>query len=404
MNQTERGQKTTQRIMYSSGELFHEGGAFPWRKPRRVVSLFLLVSCLLSPLFLDGCAFVPSTGPFASNVLDKKSNSIPVENANENIAHQLWQEALYRNQENIDKTLAALGQPAIQPLKIAVGDSITLSLWSQSAGSSQQSMLQTAPHETDMGAYTVALNGTVDLPYVGPVTVAGLTPQEADKIIAARYAQAQQFPKAEAVVTIKHNKGQHVVIIGSVNKPITLDWPEGGLTVSEALAAAGGFRVFGASYKGGDVAVNNVMIVRRAKDYSLPLKTVLEHRIQLIPGDTLVVRQQPLVRATCLGAGWESPTVINFDKQPTLAKVLSLGRINWRTAQGRGVFVFKHSFRVIYRVNIDTPEGMRTAQWFPIANQDLVYIPPSRSTSLQQIMQIIMSAAYPLTLAASFAR
>ncbi|MBO6035868.1 MAG: hypothetical protein J6P38_02110 [Acetobacter sp.] len=59
---------------------------------------------------------------------------------------------------------------------------------------------------------------------------------------------------------------------------------------------------------------------------------------------------------------------------------------------------------MIYRVNIDTPEGMRTAQWFPIANQDLVYIPPSRSTSLQQIMQIIMSAAYPLTLAASFAR
>ncbi|MBO6042906.1 MAG: polysaccharide biosynthesis/export family protein, partial [Acetobacter sp.] len=215
--------------------------AFPWLEPRRAVSLSLLVSCLFSPLLLDGCAFVPSTGPFASNVLDKKSNSIPVENANENIARQLWQETLYRNQENIDKTLAALGQPAIQPLKIAVGDSITLSLWSQSVGSSQQSILQTAPHETSMGVYTVALNGTVDLPYVGPVTVAGLMPQEADKIIAARYAQSQQFPKAEAVVTIKHNKGQHVVIIGSVNKPITLDWPEGGLTISEALASAGGF-------------------------------------------------------------------------------------------------------------------------------------------------------------------
>ena len=232
------------------------GGAFPWRASRRAVSLSLLVSCLLAPLLLDGCAFMPSTGPFASNVLDKHSNSIPVENANEDIAYQLWQEVLHRRQENIDKTLTALGQPAIQPQKIAVGDYITLSLWSQSAG--QQSVLQTAPHQTDMGVYIVALNGTVDLPYVGPVTVAGLTPQEAEKIIAARYAKAQQFPKAEAVVMIKRNKGQNIVIIGSVNKPITLDWPEGGLTVSEALGGAGGFRVFDTSYKGGDIAVNNV--------------------------------------------------------------------------------------------------------------------------------------------------
>lgn len=403
MNPTKRGQKitrgTTQGTVYSSLR------SFLWCKSRRAASLSLLGACFLSPFLLDGCAFVPSTGPFASNVLDKNSNSIPVETANEDIAYQLWQETLHRNQENIDKTLTALGQPAIQPLKIAVGDSIALSLWSQSAGTSEsQSVLHTAPHRTDMGAYTVALNGTVDLPYVGSVTVAGLTPQEAGKIIAAQYAKAQQFPKAEAVVTIKHNKGQHVVVIGSVNTPVTLDWPEGGLTVSEALAAAGGFKVFGASYKGGDVAVNNVLIVREDKDYSLPLKTVLEHHIRLIPGDTLVVRQKPLVRATCLGAGWESPTIIRFDKQPTLAKVLSLGKISWHTAQGRGVFVFKHSFRMIYRVNIDTPEGMRTAQLFPIVDQDLIYIPPSRSTSLQQIVQIIMSAAYPLTLAASFAR
>lgn len=406
MRPTKKGQKIAQRIVYSSRGLFHGGGfsmggAFPWRASRRAVSLSLLVSCLLAPLLLDGCAFMPSTGPFASNVLDKHSNSIPVENANEDIAYQLWQEVLHRRQENIDKTLTALGQPAIQPQKIAVGDYITLSLWSQSAG--QQSVLQTAPHQTDMGVYIVALNGTVDLPYVGPVTVAGLTPQEAEKIIAARYAKAQQFPKAEAVVMIKRNKGQNIVIIGSVNKPITLDWPEGGLTVSEALGGAGGFRVFAASYKGGDIAVNNVMIIRHGKDYSLPLKTVLEHHVQLVPGDTLVVRQKPLVRATCLGAGWASPTVINFDKQPTLAKVLSLGQISWHTAQGRGVFVFKHDFRMIYRVNIDTPEGMRTAQWFPIADQDLVYIPPSRSTTLQQITQIIMSVAYPAALGASYA-
>lgn len=367
----------------------------------RAISLSLLLPSLFSPVLLSGCAFMPSTGPHASNVLDKDVNTIPVKTVNEDIAYQLSQEILHKRQENDQKTLAALVTPKIQPLKIAVGDLIGVSLWSQLQG---QNVLQVAPHVTDMGSYVVSAQGQVHLPYVGLVSVAGLTPQQAEELIATCYARAKQFPKAEAVVTIKRNKGQNVVVIGSVNQPITLDWPEGGLTVSEAMAAAGGFRVFGSSYKGSDVAVNNVMIIRQGKDYSLPLTTVLEHVVQLMPGDTLVVRQKPLVRAICLGAGWASPTVVNFDKQPTLAKVLSLGGISWHTAQGLGIFVFKHDTRIIYRVNIDTPEGMRIAQYFPITDQDIVYIPPSRSTTLQQIMQIIMSVAYPAALGASYGR
>lgn len=362
---------------------------------RKILSISTL------PLFLlGGCAFMPSTGPHASLILDKNTNSIPVEEVNEDIASQLWNEAIARQEDELSNVLADLKKPNITAITIASGDTLDLSLWVASGQS--DIVLGNVPQARNMGRYTVSHLGTVDLPYVGQVYVKNLTLHDAEKVIAERYSRTQLFPQAEAAIHIEENKAQNVVVMGAVNAPTVINWSEGGIDISEAIARAGGFKVFDPSKQGSDLGVNNVVIIRHGKSFNVPMKTALSQDIPLQSGDRLVLQHTPIVRALCLGAGWKSPTMVPFDETPSLADVLAgAGDMSPNAAQGRSIFVFKHALRMIYRINFDKTEGMKAAQTFPISDKDLVYIPPARSVTLQQAVNIIMSVGYPAAMGAA---
>lgn len=94
--------------------------------------------------------------------------------------------------------------------------------------------------------------------------------------------------------------------------------------------------------------------------------------------------------------------MVPFDMAPSLAQVLaSGGDMNPNTAQGRAIFVFKHDHNVIYRINFDTADGMEATQKLPIEDRDMVYIPTSRSVTLQQAVSIITSVGYPAAMGAA---
>lgn len=362
---------------------------------RKILSISTL------PLFLlGGCAFMPSTGPHASLILDKNTNSIPVEEVNEDIASQLWNEAIARQEDELSNVLADLKKPNITEITIASGDTLDLSLWVASGQS--DIVLGNVPQARNMGHYTVSHLGTIDLPYVGQIYVKNLTLHNAEKVIAEQYSKTQLFPQAEAALHIEENKAQNVVVMGAVNAPTVINWSEGGIDISEAIARAGGFKVFDPSKQGSDLGVNNVVIIRHGKSYNVPMKTALSQDIPLQSGDRLVLQHTAIVRALCLGAGWKSPTMVPFDETPSLADVLAgAGDMSPNAAQGRSIFVFKHALRMIYRINFDKTEGMKAAQAFPISDKDLVYIPPARSVTLQQAVNIIMSVGYPAAMGAA---
>nr|WP_249110369.1 polysaccharide biosynthesis/export family protein [Neokomagataea anthophila] len=359
----------------------------------------ILASTML-PIALGACAFMPSAGPHASLLLDKTENSLPVVDVTEAISSQLWQETILTQKKALDDTLSTLKYSSVVPLKISTGDVLSLTLW-VAAGQSDV-VLGNVPQPRDMGHYTVSMDGTVNLPYVGKVYVRGMLPQKAEKIIAERFGKTELFPQPEATIQIAENKAQNIVVMGAVNAPTVLNWSEGGMDISEAIARAGGFRVFDPSRQGSDLSVNNILLIREGKSFQLPMKAALSQAIPLQAGDRIVLQHTPVVKALCLGAGWKSPTTVPFDELPTLSEVLSgAGDMNLNSAQGRAIFIFKNDTRVIYRINFDKPEGMRAAQTFPVNNKDMVYIPPSRSVTLQQVVNIIMSVGYPAAMGAA---
>lgn len=368
-----------------------------WNSTRRLLRVLPLLPLMGS---LSACAFMPSAGPHASLILDPKYNDVPVVEVTDQIAQQLQADYSSAQEAALQQIIAEVSIPEQSRIVLSPGDIVQLALWSQTSDS--QTGVSSAPKPQEFGHYPVDLQGRVDLPYVGNVSVRNMTPAQAEAVIARRYAAISLFPQAVASLLVEENKSQNIVVMGAVNTPTVLNWSEGGVDLAEAVAKAGGFKVFDPSKAGSDLSVNNVLLVRTGKNFDIPMKTALERPIPLHPGDRIVLQHKPAVRALCLGGGWKTPTAVPFDTPPTLAEVLSGGGdMNPTTAQGRAIFVFKHDKRIIYRINFDRPDGMEAAQHFPIEDRDMVYIPVSRSVTLQQAVGIIMTAAYPAMMGAA---
>jgi len=79
--------------------------------------------------------------------------------------------------------------------------------------------------------------------------------------------------------------------------------------------------------------------------------------------------------------------------------VASGGGLNGQAAQGRSVFVLSADRGTIYRFAWDSLDGLRAAQAFPVENGDIVYIASAPIVRIQQVTNILFSAAYPVATA-----
>ncbi|MFO0570818.1 MAG: polysaccharide biosynthesis/export family protein [Polyangiaceae bacterium] len=87
--------------------------------------------------------------------------------------------------------------------------------------------------------YQIASDGTVDLPYVHSVKVAGLEPQEVARLVRKRLIDAKILSDPSVVVSIKEYNSKRVTVLGSVSKPGSFPLTPG-LTLLQAISLAGG--------------------------------------------------------------------------------------------------------------------------------------------------------------------
>ncbi len=87
--------------------------------------------------------------------------------------------------------------------------------------------------------YQIASDGTVDLPYIHTVKVAGLEPQEVARVIRKHLMDEKILTDPSVVVSIKEYNSKRITILGSVNKPGSFPLTPG-LTLIQAVSLAGG--------------------------------------------------------------------------------------------------------------------------------------------------------------------
>lgn len=92
--------------------------------------------------------------------------------------------------------------------------------------------------------YNIASDGKFPLPYVGRITAAGLTPSQLGIRIEEAYKKAQIFTRPTVVVTTPEQSATGAIRKVSINGEVRLPQRaafEDGMTLLDAIAAAGGF-------------------------------------------------------------------------------------------------------------------------------------------------------------------
>jgi protein involved in polysaccharide export with SLBB domain len=144
--------------------------------------------------------------------------------------------------------------------------------------------------ETELsGSYRVGADGTIDVPYVGRITVLGMRPNELQEEVTRRLRDGY-LRSPQVSVLVKEWNSRKLVVLGKVVKPGPIPFfPK--MTIVDAIAAAGGFA---------DTAAKNSVRVRRelrgkVETRNYPVADISEGRspnVVMLPGDVIVVEER----------------------------------------------------------------------------------------------------------------
>jgi len=125
--------------------------------------------------------------------------------------------------------LSGLADPPAQTDAICPGDVLEVSMLTDYS----KLALTTTP-------VRVAQDGSVEIPLVGRVSVAGLEMEQAEQTIAAEARSRGIFRNPCITLTMKQPRTNKVTVVGAVNSPGVRELPRGSSTLLAALVAAGG--------------------------------------------------------------------------------------------------------------------------------------------------------------------
>lgn len=168
------------------------------------------------------------------------------------------------------------------PYTIGTGDVVVLSTPSTQGTVAELSGLLAA--QNSRNGYTVQDDGSINIPDVGRVRIAGLTVDEAEALLFQRLVESQIDPTFS--LEVSEFNSRRVSIGGAVGQPGILPITLTPLTLGEALAAAGSVSV-------ADIDTSSVRIYRDGEMYQIPLEELYARpelqRISLLANDSVFV-------------------------------------------------------------------------------------------------------------------
>ncbi len=255
----------------------------------------------------------------------------------------------------------ALDMPVGPDYVLGPGDGVNIDLW----GGLSQRFTKTIDRE-----------GTIVLPEVGPVVLAGLTLGQAKTMI--QNALGTQFRNARVEVTVTRMRTIRIYVVGDVQRPGAYDLNSLSTPINALYAA------------GGPTAIGSLRIVRHLRGkqlvrevdlYDFFLHGVRPDSERLQPGDTILV---PPAGAQITVAGMvKRPAIYELKNETQLSQVLDLaGGLLVSAAMGQIKVerIEAHENRVTVSVNFPeggNPESLRhSLASFVVQDGDHVMVAP----------------------------
>ena len=278
---------------------------------------------------------------------------------------------------------------------IAPGDLVSVAVWD-----AEDNSLLTTPGQrvVELEGIRVAPSGTVFLPYVGDVRVAGLSEQRARETIEA--SMTEIIPSAQVQLALEEGRANSAEVVSGVARPGRYPLEGGDRTVLSLIAEAGGVPE--------RYANPLVRLHRDGRIYLTSIERLFEDpRLDttLRGGDRIVVVEDPRTFLALGASGVE--TVISFteDRLSALDAVALVGGIQDTRADPEGVLVLREyppealapgvrgprQQQVVFVLDLTSAEGIFSARRFQIAPADAVLVTESPVTTTEAVFGVINS-------------
>jgi polysaccharide export outer membrane protein len=220
--------------------------------------------------------------------------------------------------------------------------------------------------------FQVGSDGTISYPFIGSVVASGRSVDQIRSEISERLAKF--IPDPQVDVRVADFNSQAVVVSGEVRTPNRQPLTAVGLTLIEAINAAGGFSEYA------DARVATVQ--RGGKSYKVDVEGFLsgglaQNNPLLRNGDVVSIPRRRAEEAYLLGEV-ARPDVIDLSVEPiTLTQAITrLGGLQQPRADARGVFVFRAvgERTRVFQLDTSSPEGLLLGTRFVLEPGDVVYV------------------------------
>jgi polysaccharide export outer membrane protein len=323
---------------------------------------------------LAGCQIVPGDGPWMGGAQSGSTEALPFDV----IDLTPTSVVAFRPAASIDRPSVTSNLSAGARIVVAPGDVLRVRIFEPYEGSIFPTIQRPG---ADLGTQRVTDDGTINVPYVGTVPVAGLDLTQIEQRIAERLKGKAQDPQviAEFVADRSHT----VMVSGEVKNPGRISILDNVRSVVDAINHAGG--VYSSSMQGGSQANQVEVVVRRHGQVILTAQwsdLLNGADIPIEKNDEIVVR--PNARTyTVLGAVTKAGNVEMTKPNLNLLEALgSVGGLTDERANKTGVFVFRMgdlqnnpgARARVFRLDLNQPVSIFVAQQFGMQAHDVIYV------------------------------
>ena len=325
---------------------------------------------------LAGCGRLPGGAPASEEILkesDSASASFALYSVTRAFLPTVAQWPATGKQERLGWISASQGarNSIIQP-----GDSLNIRIWD----SSDNSLLTTAEQkEIQLQELEVSSNGAIFLPYVGNVSVLGLSPDLAREEVQTAFEMI--VPSAQVQLAMTEGRNNSVDLVSGVLQPGTYPMPDRNYSVLGLISAGGGI----------SSNLNNpqIRLMRGGQIYGTSVDKLLNNpRLDTLlkGGDRVFLEEDERYFLSFGATGEEDLHIFSKDELSAMDAVSIMGGFQDSKADPKGLLILREypasatragvrgprQSRVVFTLDLTTADGLFSARQFRINPDDLV--------------------------------
>lgn len=338
---------------------------------RRAVTLLSIAA-----LALSACGRLPAGAPVSEEIL-KESQQESAEFALYQVTRSALPSIAQWPPTGTEEVLPWIrGSQGPKTQLIQPGDQLTLRIWD----SGGNSLLTTdAQKDVQLQDVTVASNGTVFMPYVGNVSVRGLTPDLARERLQDKLEII--VPSAQLQLSMKEGRNNSVDLVSGVNQPGGYPMPDRNFTVMGLISAGGGI----------SSNLNNpqIRLVRGGRIFGTSVEALLDnpsYDTLLRGGDRVFVEEDARYFLSFGATGKEDLHIFTKDVMTAMDAMSVTGGFQDSRADPQGLLILREypasavtpgtrgprHQQVVFSIDLTTADGLFSARKLKINSGDLL--------------------------------